>query len=234
MLNDIYTALIQFFFPAHCPSCHAYVEQQGQWCTSCLQKTIRSENLAYDNDVRQYISPVIAIGKYEQGLKNLIHELKYRNNLSTLAYFNPLFDILDKDWDFSSYDMIIPVPLHAHKLKQRGFNQVEKIFTYWINKHHFNYCNILERTRKTQSQYQLHRNERKVNVSNAFALKPNQSVKNRKCLLIDDIFTTGNTLKNCAIVLKNHGATMVSGLVLASQANIIPNTSDNISTNSTT
>ena len=172
MLNNIYQAIMQFLFPSHCPSCNAYVEQKGMWCPSCLEEIIRNENLAYDEDIRQYISPIIAIGKYDKGLKNLIHELKYQNKFATLAYLKPLFSYLDEDWDFSTYDMIIPVPLHKNKLKKRGFNQ--------------DYVDV----------------------------------KNRKCLLIDDIFTTGSTLKNCAMVLKNHGAKTVSGLVLASQANI--------------
>ena len=98
--------------------------------------------------------------------------------------------------------------------------KLKKFFKPWIDQHHFNYCDILERTKQTKSQYQLLRHERQENLANAFTLKDYVDVKNHKCLLIDDIFTTGSTLKNCAMVLKNHGAKTVSGLVLASQANI--------------
>lgn len=220
MLSAIYQALMQFLFPSHCPSCQAYTEKLGQWCPDCLTNIIRCENLSYDADIREYISPIIAIGKYDKGLKDLIHELKYHKQFMSLAYFPPLFGKLDQEWDFSSYDMIIPVPLHQNKLKQRGFNQVEKIFNPWIKQHHFHYSDILERTRITKSQYQLHPNERRLNLADAFALKSGTSVNNCKCLLIDDIFTTGSTLKNCAMVLREHGATSVGGLILASQANI--------------
>lgn len=48
MLNNIYQAIMQFLFPSHCPSCNAYVEQKGMWCSSCLEEIIRNENLAYD------------------------------------------------------------------------------------------------------------------------------------------------------------------------------------------
>lgn len=220
MLRTIYQALMQFFFPSHCPSCHAYTPNLGQWCPQCLNDIIRCENLAYEADIRKYISPIIVIGKYDKGLKDLIHELKYHKQFASLAYFPPLFNQLDQEWDFSKYDMIIPVPLHQNKLKQRGFNQVEKIFTPWIKQHHFNYCDILERIKATKSQYQLNRQERQLNLTNAFILKKGVNVKNCKCLLIDDIFTTGSTLKNCAKALRQQGATTVSGLVLASQANI--------------
>ena len=55
MLNNIYQAIMQFLFPSHCPSCNVYVEQKGMWCPSCLKEIIRNENLAYDEDIRQYI-----------------------------------------------------------------------------------------------------------------------------------------------------------------------------------
>ena len=49
MLNNIYQVIMQFLFPSHCPSCNAYVEQKGMWCSSCLEEIIRNENLAYDD-----------------------------------------------------------------------------------------------------------------------------------------------------------------------------------------
>lgn len=219
MLSTLYSALTQFLFPSHCPSCKAYVERKGQWCPSCFADIVRNDNLSYDSQIREYISPIISIGKYDKGLKDLIHELKYNNKLSTLAFLPPLFTTLDQDWDFSSYDIFIPVPLHKSKLQQRGFNQVEKIFLPWIKQHNFNYQDILLRTKKTKSQFNLHLSERQENLANAFSLKDNIDITNAKCLLLDDIFTTGSTLKNCAITLKAHGAKSVSGLVLASQSN---------------
>lgn len=218
MLNNIYTALTQFFFPSRCPSCNAYTEQEGQWCPSCFTEILRNKNLAYDAEVRQYISPIITIGKYDKGLRHLIHELKYSNNLSSLIYIQPLFDKLDEEWQFTSYDMFIPVPLHDIKFKKRGFNQVEKIFFPWIKKHKLPYHDILLRCKQTKSQYKLNRNERQLNLQDAFMLKPHACVKNKHCLLLDDIFTSGATLESCAQVLLANGATKVSGLVLASKA----------------
>ena len=220
MLNTIYTAFMQFLFPSHCPSCNAYVEQEGQWCKSCLRKIMRNKNLAYDNDVRQYISPVFAMSKYDEGMRHLIHQLKFQRKLSALAYINTVVNASDLIWYASMYDLIIPVPLHPSKLKQRGFNQVDKIFAPWAKEHNFTYADILERSKQTKSQYSLNKNERHQNLASAFRLKAQSKIElnNRKCLLVDDIFTSGTTLKNCAQVLLNNGATTVSGLVLASQA----------------
>lgn len=220
MLNAIYEAVIQFLFPPHCPSCRAYVEKEGQWCESCLSEILRNKNLAYDAEVRRYISPIVAIGKYDKGLKDLIHELKYQNDFAALPYIYTVLDRLDDEWQqfFADFDYVIPVPLHAEKLKQRGFNQVDRIFSPWTKAHGLHYADILIRTKKTKSQYSLNPSERSINLHAAFALKKDISVVNAKCLLLDDIFTTGSTLKNCAKVLKEHGAHSVSGLVLASNA----------------
>ena len=220
MLNAIYEAVIQFLFPPRCPSCRAYVEKDGQWCESCLSEILRNKNLAYDAEVRRYISPIVAIGKYDKGLKDLIHELKYQNDFAALPYIYTVLDRLDDEWQqfFADFDYVIPVPLHAEKLKRRGFNQVDRIFSPWAKAHGLHYADILIRTKKTKSQYSLNPSERSINLHAAFALKKDISVVNAKCLLLDDIFTTGSTLKNCAKVLKEHGAHSVSGLVLASNA----------------
>ncbi len=219
-MNTIYEAVIQFLFPPRCPSCRAYVEKEGQWCKSCLSEILRNKNLAYNADVRRYISPIVAIGKYDKGLKDLIHELKYQNDFAALPYIHTVLDRLDGEWQqfFADFDYVIPVPLHAEKLKRRGFNQVDRIFSPWANEHKLHYADVLIRTKKTKSQYSLNPSERSINLHAAFALKENISVTGAKCLLLDDIFTTGSTLKNCARVLKEHGAHSVSGLVLASNA----------------
>lgn len=219
-MNAIYEAVIQFLFPPRCPSCRAYVEKEGQWCESCLSEILRNKNLAYDAEVRRYISPIVAIGKYDKGLKDLIHELKYQNDFTALPYIYTVLDRLDDEWQqfFADFDYVIPVPLHAEKLKRRGFNQVDRIFSPWAKAHGLHYADILIRTKKTKSQYSLNPSERSINLHAAFALKKDISVANAKCLLLDDIFTTGSTLKNCAKVLKEHGAHSVSGLVLASNA----------------
>lgn len=220
MLNAIYEAVIQFLFPPRCPSCRAYVEKEGQWCESCLSEILRNKNLAYDAEVRRYISPIVAIGKYDKGLKDLIHELKYQNDFAALPYIYTVLDRLDDEWQqfFADFDYVIPVPLHAEKLKRRGFNQVDRIFLPWAKEHRLHYADILIRTKKTKSQYSLNPSERSINLHAAFTLKKDISVVNAKCLLLDDIFTTGSTLKNCAKVLKEHGARSVSGLVFASNA----------------
>lgn len=218
MIKFITSAVSQFLFPSRCPSCGAYTEHEGQWCSGCLRELLRADTLTYDASVREYISPVFAAARYDKGLRRLIHELKYDGRLSMLKYLPPLFEVLDATWQFDSFDAFIPVPLHEKKLKLRGFNQVEKIFLPWLLQHGFKYSDVLLRTKQTHSQYSLNRLERRQNLRSAFALKPGASVKGLHCLLLDDIFTSGSTMSGCAQVLLAGGAASVSGLVLASEA----------------
>lgn len=218
MIKFIASAVSQFLFPGRCPSCGAYTECEGQWCGGCLHELLRADTLTYDAGVREYISPVFAIAGYDKGLRRLIHDLKYDGRLSSLKYLPPLFEALDANWQFDGFDAFIPVPLHEEKLKQRGFNQVEKIFRPWLLQHGFRYSDVLLRTKQTRSQYSLNRLERKQNLRSAFALKPGTSVKGMRCLLLDDIFTSGSTMSGCAQALLAGGAASVSGLVLASEA----------------
>lgn len=219
MFKNLYEGLLQLVFPSRCPSCQNYTEKPGQWCPQCFEELVRMENLAYNEDVRQYISPIFAMAKYKQGLQSLIHELKYQGKLHCTPYFLPFFNLLDDEAEFSDFDFIIPVPLHRDRLKARGYNQVDIIFQTWCEKHYYPYRDLLIRTRNTKKQHLLNYQARQDNLHTAFELKEPVSLNQAKCLIVDDIFTTGSTLKHCAQVLLANGASSVSGLVLASNAN---------------
>ena len=105
-------------------------------------------------------------------------------------------------------DLILPVPLHPKRLRARGFNQAlvlgRKLFPK--NKKRID-PHVLERHQWTVPQTGLKRTERRRNVKNAFRIKNPEKIKNKKILLIDDVFTTGATVNECArILLKNKAA----------------------------
>lgn len=120
---------------------------------------------------------------------------------------------------FLSSDCVIPVPLHAQRFKERGYNQTECIFKEiflagkipWMPE-------LLERTHDTIPQWELKSLERKKNIKGAFVVKWPELVKNKNIIVVDDIFTTGITLDECAKVLKKAGAISVRALVVASGA----------------
>lgn len=210
----------ELLFPSHCPGCHQYQPHQGQWCAACLHEIMRIESLPYSSRMREIISPIMVIAKYDKGIKQLIHELKYKKELSTIPYIQFILKEFDARWSLEDYDYVIPVPVHRDRLRKRGFNQVDKIFRKWIEDKSLVYADILERTKKTITQYELDQHERFLNVDHAFSLKEGLNIEGKSCLLVDDIFTTGSTLFNCALVLKEAGAVSIAGLVLASQCNL--------------
>ena len=110
----------------------------------------------------------------------------------------------------AKWDIIVPVPLHHTKLREREFNQAERIArrlgaatSIPVEK-----C-LLRRVLPTQTQTLLSRPERLANVRRAFAMRPGQSLDGQRIVLIDDVFTTGATTSACAKVLRGAGASEV-------------------------
>lgn len=121
----------------------------------------------------------------------------------------------------SGYDLIVPVPLHKTRLKERGFNQslllsraLAKVCGLPID-----YIN-LKRTRATSPQINLKGKDRITNVKGAFAVKNNAPFKGKGILLIDDVYTTGATVSECCKVLKKAGAEDINVLTLARVADL--------------
>lgn len=118
--------------------------------------------------------------------------------------------------------IIVPVPLHPKKLRKRGYNQASLIAdsislacqdsgckTYEFHN------DILERIVDTRSQAGLHKKERQINVKNAFLVKFEAKISGRHVVLVDDVFTTGATVSECAKALKKAGASGVSVFTFA-------------------
>ena len=164
-------------------------------------------------------------GYYENGLKDLIHWFKYRK-VPQLA--QPLGALLA--WGFLKYfkdqsiDVIIPVPLHPKRMRSRGFNQAyllacaaikDKVKQTHLLTRPDIAVKTLIRIRPTPPQTGLGRELRHKNIRNAFAVTHFELIKDKSILLVDDVYTTGATVNECARMLKNAGAGQVSVLSLA-------------------
>jgi ComF family protein len=113
-------------------------------------------------------------------------------------------------------DVVMPIPLHRSRLHLRGFNQALLLAARIGEAFSMPVCfDNLFRTRPTRPQVELSGPDRVRNVAGAFSLARVDAVKNRSILLIDDVFTTGATINECAKVLKQAGATRVMALTLA-------------------
>lgn len=156
-----------------------------------------------------------AYGSYESGLRELIHLLKYdgvrpaanvlgRMLAEALAPLQPLFA--------KARVLVVPVPLFTRKRHQRGFNQAELIARAALKlepSQRFELKLVLDRTRETQSQIGLSRRQRRENLRGAFAVTAPEAIRGREVLLVDDVFTTGTTVSECARVLLRAGAAKV-------------------------
>ena len=146
-------------------------------------------------------SIVHAAGLYQGNIKDAVHQLKYRNQI-TLA--EPLGQILGKVIAASrsgfAADCIVPVPLHPHRLRKRGYNQalelarpISRELSIPLD------TTLLQRNRKTLQQQGLSATERRSNLRNAFTLAAKTPAI--KVLLVDDVMTTGETVRECCRVL---------------------------------
>lgn len=113
------------------------------------------------------------------------------------------------------YDLIVPVPLHRDRLRERGYNQsallARQIGRFWnvpVD------CADLKKVRSTPPQVTLARKERALNVCGAFSWE-GKPIKGQQVLLVDDVMTSGSTINECARVLKQAGAVLVDALALA-------------------
>jgi ComF family protein len=112
-------------------------------------------------------------------------------------------------------EVIVPVPLHHSRLKQRGFNQAQLIATRLERQLDLPVEPLLRRARRTGAQVHLDASKRMANVADAFVVDHEFVVNGRSILLVDDVVTTGATLSACAAALVRYGAAAVSAATLA-------------------
>jgi ComF family protein len=158
-----------------------------------------------------------AYGSYEGGLRDLIHLLKYQHvRTATPVLGRMLSEVIEqlKPCFAGAEPVVVPVPLYASKLRERGFKQVE-LFTRSALKLRPGGLElavqpeILERIRLTASQTGLTIHQRRENMRGAFQVKQPEVIRDRDVLLIDDVMTTGTTVSECARVLRRAGAARV-------------------------
>lgn len=215
MLAKWWAALLDLLYPPRCPGCRRPVAGHGAWCQRCLTVTIAERGL---NTAGRHLAALAAcrvLCDYSGGLKTVIHRLKFQRQESQAAYLTWLLTAKLAHGTFTGIDAVVPVPLHAGRLADRGFNQTELIFHPWTEAAGWTWLDVLTRSRPTRPQWELPLAERRKNIKGAFTLTRPELVRGKTILLVDDIVTTGLTLNECARQLKRGGATKVIGLALA-------------------
>ncbi|WP_373540279.1 ComF family protein [Chamaesiphon sp.] len=193
---------LNLFLKQNCPLCdRTAIDICCQYC----QRQIQECQLA--DPARYWYGelPLFAWGKYTGSIKRSMGKLKYDGHRS-IAYLYG--ELLADSWQKSqpSIDnlIVIPIPLHADKLASRGFNQAELIARKFCQVTGAKLDLSLQRTRSTVAQFGLSKSARQENVAGAFALVRSSLKSGANILLIDDIYTTGSTVRSVASVLRSH------------------------------
>jgi ComF family protein len=160
------------------------------------------------------IDGIRAVGFLEGSLQTAIHRFKY-SNVRPLAV--PLGRLASQYLEENPLPVkiIVPVPLHSHRLRDRGYNQSELVAKQLGSTTGMRVVtNVLLRVRSTIPQVGLRADQRRENVKGAFRCA-DTSLKGQDVLLVDDVCTTGATLEACSVALQQAGASHVWGLALA-------------------
>jgi ComF family protein len=158
-----------------------------------------------------------ALGEYERVLMDVIHRFKYGGKISLgerLGEF--MADVSYPSLAINDYSLIIPVPLHPRRLRQRGFNQA-MVLAREISRRFSLRLDFLslQRVVFTEPQVGLGKDMRELNIKGAFQVSDAGRIKDEKIILVDDVYTTGSTVKECARILMKNKAEEVAVLTLA-------------------
>lgn len=221
MLKLYLAKILDLIFPPICLVCRdklkdAALHNSRVICDICFKKIERNLE-PYSIKSRSYFTKAESPYLYEGVMRECVHLLKYRSKLQIMDVFKELLAQMTADMNSRIIaDIIIPVPLHKTRLRQRGFNQAELLAclieqnnTYKIQ------TRILKRVKPTAPQSDLSPSERISNVKGAFVVSCADIIRDKDILLVDDVFTTGATTNECARVLMEAGAKSVNVWTLA-------------------
>lgn len=237
-MEKILTGIADLIFPPRCATCGELLEQHGPlpFCPPCMAglrfigsplcprcgapfpAAEREDHLCGECLITQRPYAVArSVGRYEETLLTAIHRFKYRGRTGIGDLLGGMMaDFADALWDMTLFERILPVPLHKRRLRERGFNQavilaraLERRFGIPLD------FTLLKRDRFTPPQVGLDRKERSANVRGAFRVTHPERIAGRRLLLVDDVYTTGSTLSECARVLIKAGAEAVAVLTMA-------------------
>ncbi len=165
----------------------------------------------------KYFNALICGFKYEGNIRKLILDYKFHEkSYLYITFTNFLLKEKKIFENIKNYDKIIPVPISKKRQKERGYNQsllISKEIAKRMNLELLNNCLI--KTKNIVEQSKLNKDEREKNIQGAYELKNKQFINDKKILLIDDIYTTGNTVNECSKILRKGNPKEIGILTIA-------------------
>jgi len=221
---------VELMSPFICAKCSGtYMAVESPLCSTC--GVVFESREGEDHDCGECLNTpkrfrmARSAGVYDKVLIAAVHCLKYKEKIQLARPLGVLlFMAFCRYWNKGNLNLIVPIPLHKKKIRSRGFNTSFLLVKEWafIAKALNGALpvipvaeDILVRKRWTEPQTGLGRKERLKNIKNAFGVSDSSKVKGKKILLVDDVYTTGATVNECAKVLMKAGAACVDVLTLA-------------------
>ncbi len=225
--NMLIEDFISLFFPRYCLGClGALVKGEEILCTGCLSDLPKTNyHLMMENPVKNKLTGRLSLKhgwaflKFRKSgmVQHLLHQLKYNNHPEVGVRLGQAFglDLLNLGFG-KEFDLIIPVPLHNTRKRQRGYNQSAKFALGLSNAIQIPWDESVSiRTQSSATQTRKSKAERWENVKDVFSMGDDISIEGKKILLVDDVITTGATLEACGQHLISFGCSELSVACIA-------------------
>ena len=214
LITNLINVFLDFLYPENisCILCDCSISKNTTYsmCKDCFSNiNFILDGCSYCLNKSFYFDKVISCVEYTEISKKIVFGLKYNNKTYLSKY---IATIMKEKLDLENikFDYILFVPLHKKRLRQRGFNQAEKIAMDLSKIVDIPTVDNISRKYNTKRLYKLGKEERINELKNAFVIKENIiDLKNKNVLLVDDIFTTGSTVNEISKILKINGVNKV-------------------------
>ncbi|RKU25151.1 hypothetical protein C6497_16520 [Candidatus Poribacteria bacterium] len=237
MIQQLVETAITFLFPAQCKVCEMNIGLESipylcegcwdsleivtpPWCDICGKNNVDGVC-----DVCATVPPrygrLRTVAFYDAILQKIIHLYKFEKKISLAKHLSYLMiKHQPKDFDYKEYDYILPIPIHKNRLRERGFNQSTLIAKGMSNEIGINICtDALVRSKNTSPQSSLTRDARQTNVVGAFGINKGNLIRDKRILILDDVYTTGATVNEAVNMLWNEDPVEIDVLTLARAVN---------------
>ena len=212
MAFGLFDKLITVIYPDRCLLCSRVVARGQLCCGSCSKALPFQPQGRVEAEKDDPFSFVAVPFLYQDGIRNAIIQMKFYGRREAADFFVPY---MLKALAGYKPDLVVPVPMAKHRVKERGYNQAELLALPIAEALGCSYVpDTLERTGSV-AQHDLSARLRRLEANQSFVLSSDAEVVGRRVLLVDDIFTTGSTLRRCAWLLKDAGAAEVVCLAAA-------------------
>lgn len=209
-------SILDLFFPRVCGICGRICKEE--LCHNCNRKMNELKRNKKHIYLTKNFDTHLYLFDYQDLIREKILQYKFNNQIYLYRTFVKIVLNDKKICGFlKNYDIIIPVPIDKKRKRMRGYNQsdlIAKEIAKNIQKITYN-GNVLYKIRNTISQSKLNKQQRSYNLKNAYVVKNKHYIYDKKIILFDDIYTTGNTANECSKVLKCAGAKEIAVLTIA-------------------